>query len=73
MADRLRDLEDANDQLGSLDPAAADDMDWEVRRMRSEMDRLYSENWRHVVPSLDVITQDIEYAGDDMEASLDDE
>ena len=70
VARRLRDLEDANDRLTGLDSTAAAEMDWEVRRMKTELGRLDAENWRYVVPDLDARSHDIEQASMDIEASI---
>lgn len=68
---KLRDLEDVNDQLNSLDSAAASDMDWEIQRMKRELSRLEEENWQEVVPDLESTNRAIEGASDDIGSSID--
>lgn len=68
---KLRDLEDVNDQLNTLDSAAASDMDWEIQRMKRELSRLEEENWREVVPDMENANRSIEWASDDIESSID--
>ena len=67
---RLRALENANSDLGSVDGAAAAEMDWEIRRMKREMGRLDDENWRSVVPDIERRNRSISWESDNLESSM---
>lgn len=68
---RLRDLEEANQQLGSVDYNASSSMDFEISRMKRETRRLDDENWRDVVPDLERRNRSISFEADMMQSSSD--
>jgi hypothetical protein len=67
---KLLDLESANDDLNSLDDDAGSDLDWEISRMKRELNRLEEENWQDVVPDIESRNRSIESESDDIESSI---
>jgi len=66
---RLRNLENATADLSAVDSAAAADMEWEVGRMKREVRRLETENWRDVVPDVERRNRSLNWESDDLESS----
>ena len=66
---RLRNLENATADLSAVDSAAAADMEWEVGRMKREVRRLETENWRDVVPDVERRNRNLNWESDDLESS----
>lgn len=64
---RLRELEDAADDYSRFDTRGVSDIQWEARRMKSELRRFDSEDWRDVVPDVERRNRRIGWETDELE------
>lgn len=69
---KLKNLQYTNDTLNSLDSSAGAEMEWEIRKMKREMQRLDDENWQYVAPDIERRNRHLNWEADNIDFSIDD-